>query len=137
VPREVEVMPFLACLGLSITARCPVACSHCIIEASPKRKEEMSAADAERWLRLAASYGNGRIQSVVVTGGEPFYNLSLLQEVLGSAQRNGLVPAVVTNAFWARDATEAVAVLEGLPQIRMLSISADAYHRRRSHFRTS
>jgi MoaA/NifB/PqqE/SkfB family radical SAM enzyme len=90
----------------------------------------MAAADVERWLQLAAGYRNGHIQSVVVTGGEPFYNLPLLQQVLGSAQRNGLVPAVVTNAFWARDEAEAVAVLEGLPQIRMLSISADAYHQK-------
>jgi MoaA/NifB/PqqE/SkfB family radical SAM enzyme len=52
--QQAEGMPFLESLGLSVTTRCPVACSHCIVEAGPRRTEEMSAEDVGEWLRQAA-----------------------------------------------------------------------------------
>ena len=128
--HEAGATPFLACLGLSITTRCPIACPHCIVEAGPRRKDEMSAGDAAEWLRQAAAYRGGRIRSVVITGGEPFYNLALLQNILQSAVTHGLVPAVVTNAFWATSLAAAVDLLTSMPEIRMLTISADAYHQK-------
>lgn len=128
--HEPGATPFLTCLGLSITTRCPVACSHCIVEAGPRRRDEMSAGDVAGWLRQAAAYRGGRIRSVVITGGEPFYNLALLTDILQSAVTHGLVPAVVTNAFWATSPAAAVNLLASVPQIRMLTVSADAYHQK-------
>jgi MoaA/NifB/PqqE/SkfB family radical SAM enzyme len=90
----------------------------------------MSAEDVEEWLRQAAGYRDGHIKSVIITGGEPFYNLDLLRQVLDSALDKGLVPAVVTNAFWAKDPGRATALLESLPQIKMLSVSSDVYHQK-------
>jgi MoaA/NifB/PqqE/SkfB family radical SAM enzyme len=129
-PRGPEAMSFLTSLGLSITTKCPVACLHCIIEAGPGRTEEMSAEDAEEWLRQAARYRNGHIKSVVITGGEPFYNVTLLRRLLSSAFRNKLVPAVVTNAFWAKELNQAIAMLQSLPQLKMLCVSTDIYHQK-------
>lgn len=123
-------MPFLSSIGLSITARCPVACAHCIIEAGPFRQDEMSPTDAEMWIRQAAAYRDGFIRSIVITGGEPFFNRNLLENVLRYAESNGLIPVVVTNAFWADTRSGAMETLRRLPQIRMLAISTDLYHRR-------
>ena len=90
----------------------------------------MTVEDAQDWMRQAAAYRNGYIRSVVLTGGEPFFNQALLGSLLDCASSCGLVPAVVTNAFWASSPGQAVKVLKKLPQIRMLSISSDAYHQK-------
>jgi hypothetical protein len=123
-------MPFLSSIGLSITTRCPVACAHCIVEAGPKRRDEMSLADAEVWIRQAATYRRGYIRSIVITGGEPFFSRGLLERILQCSESNGLVPAVVTNAYWAGTRSDARDALSRLPQIRMLAISTDIYHQR-------
>jgi organic radical activating enzyme len=123
-------IPFIASIGFSITTKCPLACAHCIIEAGPRRKEEMVLDDARRWLREAAAYRNGYIKSVVFTGGEPFQDLSRLKHLLEYAAESGLVAAVVTNCYWAETLPKAVEVLQNLPQIRMLGVSVDAYHQR-------
>jgi organic radical activating enzyme len=123
-------MPFLSSIGFSITARCPVACPHCIVEAGPRRTEEMALADACDWMEQAAAYRDGYIKSIIFTGGEPFFNRTQLEEFLACAVSCGLVPAVVTNAFWASSLREARATLRSLPQIRMLTVSTDLYHER-------
>ena len=128
--NETEGMPFASSIGFSITTRCPVACSHCIVEAGPHRREEMSIDDARNWIAQAAVYRNGYIKSAVFTGGEPFFNRALLAGLLDCAISHGLVPAVVTNAFWATSRDRARETLAGLPQIKLLSISTDVYHQR-------
>jgi len=121
-------VPFLSSLGLSLTARCPIVCPHCIVEAGPHRKEEMSIEHVRDWLGQAAAYRHGHIQSVVITGGEPFYNLPLLRAVLEFAAAVRLVSIVITNAFWATSPSVAVDTLRGLPEVRMLTVSTDVYH---------
>ncbi len=121
---------FLSSIGFSITNRCPIACRHCIIEAGPHRREEMDLSDATCWMQQAAAYRNGHIKSVVITGGEPFYNPTLLTALLRCSLACGLVPAVVTNAFWAPTLKAALQTLRELPRIAMLTISTDEYHQR-------
>ena len=128
MPDDDGGIPFLSSIGFSITARCPAACHHCIMEAGPHRKDEMSLADLRAWMEQAALYRQGYIKSVVITGGEPFYNLALLRSSLECAASLGLIPIVITNAYWATSLSTAIEILESLPAIRILTVSTDVHH---------
>jgi len=121
---------FQTAIGLSITARCPIQCAHCIIDAGPRRKEEMQAGKAVDWVRQSARYESGKIKTVIITGGEPFCAPALLKTILEASASLGLVSVVVTNAFWAHSPEIAEKTLGQYPWIDMLSISTDKYHRR-------
>jgi hypothetical protein len=130
-----ETLPFQSTIGLSITARCPIACDHCIVEAGRHRTEEMSPEIACATLEACARYKSGsdrddRIGAVIITGGEPFFAPALLRTILGCAVRLQLVPVVVTNAFWARTEQSALQTLRALPEIAMLTFSTDRFHQK-------
>ena len=129
IPAEQETEPvFCQNLGFLMTYRCQVACPHCIIGAGPHRTEEMSEADILAWIEQAARVGRGRIKCICLTGGEPFCDLERLRQVSLFILAHGRVPTVVTNAFWAVSPEVAIATLESLPALRVISISTDAHH---------
>lgn len=121
---------FLATVGLVTTYRCPLACAHCIVEASPRRRELVDPGEADRWLEALAAYGGGRVRAVALTGGEPFLDLEHLQCLGALAARRGLLVTAVTNAFWATTPEEAERVLLAVPEVRVLTFSTDVYHLR-------
>ena len=125
---QLPEMPFLRNIGLVMTYKCQVACPHCIIEAGPHRKEQMLLDDAFDWVRQVASYREGFIKVLSLTGGEPFFDIGHLREISAFAQACGLFVSVVTNAFWASTKAGAVKLLTELVAIKMLSISTDVYH---------
>jgi MoaA/NifB/PqqE/SkfB family radical SAM enzyme len=125
---DLSEMPFLRNIGLIVTYKCQVACPHCIIEAGPHRKEEMALNDALNWIQQAAYYRNGYIKVLSLTGGEPFYNADNLKQLVIHGEKYGLIVSVVTNAFWATTAKEALRILREFSAIKMLAISTDEYH---------
>ncbi len=125
---ELLEMPFLRNIGFIMTYRCQIACPHCIIEAGPHRKEEMLLADSFNWIQQIASYRDGYIKVLSLTGGEPFYNIDNLKKIAAFGETCGLLVSAVTNAFWATSQEEAVRVLRELCAIKMLAISTDVYH---------
>jgi organic radical activating enzyme len=127
-------MPFLTGVGLVVTYRCQVECSHCILNAGPRRTEEMSLSDAFDWIEQIASYRNGQIGVLSLTGGEPFYDIEKLKEISTFARSHGLLVSAVTNAFWASTPERAMSLLKELPAIRILDISADVYHQQHIPF---
>lgn len=128
--ERLSEMPFLRNIGLFMTYRCQVACPHCIIEAGPERTEEMLIEDMFDWIRQIASYRDGHVKVLSLTGGEPFFNVPVLKSVSDYAASYGLFVSVVTNAYWASTEKEAIRLLENLPAIQMISISADKYHQK-------
>ena len=122
--------PFLRNIGLLLTYKCTVACPHCIVEAGPHRKEEMSFEEAINWIDQAGAYRNGHILGLALTGGEPFYDLPKLRQISEYAQRKGFIVTVVTNGYWAATKDDALRVLEDLPAIKMISLSTDVYHQK-------
>ncbi len=82
------------------------------------------------WIQQIKQYDSGKIGTVIITGGEPFYCPSLLKTVLKTVKSQGLISVVVTNAFWAGSVKAAVETLAQYPEIDMLTISTDSYHRR-------
>ncbi len=127
-------MPYLRNIGLIVTYKCQVACPHCIIEAGPDRKEETRLDDAFNWINQIANYRNGFIKVLSLTGGEPFYDIKKLAALSSFGEEKGLIVSAVTNAFWASTPQKAVDVLESLPSIKMLAISADVYHQKNIPF---
>ena len=127
-PEELGEVPFLTNLGFVITYRCQVACPHCVLEAGPHRTEEIEDGDFFRWAGQAAAYRDGQISTVCFTGGEPFYDVGKLRRMSRFAASLGMVSTVVTNGFWAESRETAREVLEGLPDIRAISVSTDRHH---------
>jgi MoaA/NifB/PqqE/SkfB family radical SAM enzyme len=123
-------IPFLKNIGLMLTYKCTIACPHCIVEAGPHRKEEMSMADSFAWLRQASEYREGYISGLALTGGEPFFSPKNLKIVSNYGKELGFTVSVVTSAFWATSKKDALEMLAGFPAIRMLCISTDEYHQR-------
>ncbi len=123
-------LPYMSNIGLVMTYRCQVACPHCVIEAGPHRKEEVSLNNAFHWIRQIADYRKGHVKILALTGGEPFYDIENLKKISAYAQSCGLLVSVVTNAFWASSEEEAVRVLQEIPGIKMISFSADVYHQK-------
>ena len=123
-------MPYLRNIGIVVTYKCQVACPHCIIEAGPHRKEEIQLNDAFNWIKQIANYRKGYIKVLSLTGGEPFYDIKKLSALSSFGESNGLIVSAVTNAFWAVSPKKAVETLKNLPAIKMMAISADAYHQK-------
>ncbi len=128
LPVESKELPYLRNIGLLMTYRCQIACSHCIIEAGPHRKEEILLADASDWIKQVAEYRGGHIRFLSLTGGEPFYNIKNLKEISALGDSCGLIISAVTNAFWASTPQKANKVLKGLSAIKLLAISTDVHH---------
>lgn len=105
-------------------------CPHCIIEASPDRKEELLINDAFDWIQQLANYRNGYITALSLTGGEPFYDIGKLKRIANFAEDCGLVITAVTNAFWATTREKASKILREVPEIKMIAISTDVYHQK-------
>lgn len=127
---EREEVPFLSDIGLVTTYHCQSSCSHCIVEAGPKRKEYVPLADARSWLEQISHYHNGQIDAIALTGGEPFSDLEHLAAISDTAGSLGLLVTVVTNAYWATSEKVALRILENLPALRLLTFSTDMYHQR-------
>ena len=127
---EPSEVPFLSNIGFMLTYKCTIACSHCIVKAGPKRKEEVCLDDALNWIEQAGSYRGGPIKALALTGGEPFYNLENLARIAGYARQRGFIVSAVTNTFWAMTREAALDTLRNLPAIQMLSFSTDVYHQK-------
>ena len=123
-------IPFLKNIALMQTFKCTIACQHCIMEAGPHRKEEMSYEDSIEWLNQARRYRGGHIQGLALTGGEPFYNLDQLRKVSNHGSEAGFTISAVTNAYWATSKEKAVSVLKSLSSVRLLCISTDQFHQK-------
>lgn len=123
-----EEIPFLSNVGLMLTYKCTIACPHCIVKAGPNRKEEMTLESAFNWLNQLQAFGDEQVNSISLTGGEPFYNLTHLVEIANYANKQRLIVSVVTNAYWASTKEEALRILEQCSSIQMISVSADISH---------
>lgn len=126
--KKTEVQ-YLENIGFFLTFKCQVACSHCLVKAGPHRTEFMKESDLFDWISQAAAYG-GRVKSINLTGGEPFFDLPLLRKICRFSMSKGLFPTSVTNAWWAKTYNKAIDVLESVPELLFLQISADEHHQK-------
>jgi organic radical activating enzyme len=123
-------IPFLSNFGIFLTYKCQVQCPHCIVQASPLRKEQLKKEDAFNWIQQLASYQQGWIKILALTGGEPFFDIGQLFEISEFARKYGFIVTVVTNAFWADSVENGVKILTELKPISNIAFSTDVYHQK-------
>jgi organic radical activating enzyme len=131
--QDCGFLSFQSAIGISITARCPIACDHCIVKADRNRTDEMTPAMVAGILDGCAGVDRSPdegLGAVIFTGGEPFFSRALLKSALQLAASRGLLPVVVTNAYWATTEEAANDILRELPEIGMLTFSTDRFHQK-------
>ena len=86
-------------LQINLGKRCNLACTHCHVEASPKRTEELSAEICEQLVQLIHQFPE--IQIVDLTGGAPEMNYGFKQivEAARSKKKQVLVRSNLTIYF--------------------------------------
>ena len=86
-------------LQINLGKRCNLACSHCHVEASPKRTEELSPEVCEQLIKLIYSFP--QIQIVDLTGGAPEmnYGFKALVEAARNAGKQVIVRSNLTIYF--------------------------------------
>ena len=115
-------------IDLLLTYRCTGACAICTYHCSPGATECMDAGMALAALEAVAGHP---LQWVLLFGGEPFLEYSLLLEVARGARRITAAPLTVfTNAYWAVSPARAGERLQPLADaaLQRLYLSLDAYH---------
>jgi len=128
MPIEEFETHFLEYVGLITTLNCPIECAHCILEAGPHRSEVISQENAFSWISQIAEYHNGAVKGIILTGGEPFWDLVHLHNIIKFSNEKGLNCSVVTNAFWAKTDVDAKKILLSLLPLDFIGISTDIYH---------
>jgi MoaA/NifB/PqqE/SkfB family radical SAM enzyme len=114
-------------LGLFLTYRCPSLCRICCVNAGPSRKEIMKVEDALLYVRQAASVG---VNTISLTGGEPFLCYENMLKVCHYASQLGLEVNVLTNCSWATNESTTMRKLEKLKRsgLSKITINADNFH---------
>ena len=114
-------------LHLLLTYQCTLECSHCFVWGSPWQRGVMSLEDIRMILDQAEDLG--MVRSIYFEGGEPFLYYAILLKAVQEAASRGFQVGIVTNAYWANhagDALEALKPFAGL--VQDLSVSSDLYH---------
>jgi MoaA/NifB/PqqE/SkfB family radical SAM enzyme len=114
-------------VGLILTYRCNAECRHCFFECSPRRTEVMTRKTAQTAINDASSLG---AEWVSFSGGEPFLEHDLLNDLITFSSGKGLRTEVVTNGFWGKTEEEGRGALKPLIEagLDVLNLSVDDFH---------
>jgi MoaA/NifB/PqqE/SkfB family radical SAM enzyme len=119
--------PPLFRIGLFLTERCNIKCSHCWFSCGPDKTAKVSKTQAEDYIKQALGLG---AQWISFTGGEPFLEFELLVDLVSFSYKLGLKTEVVTNCFWANSKSAAQDKLLSLKVagLDVLNLSMDDFH---------
>ena len=95
-------------VGLLLTFRCNAECRHCFFESGPHREEVMNPDLGIQAIDEAAKLG---AEWISFTGGEPFLEQDLLENLIEYANELNLNTEVVSNGFWAETPEKAESAL--------------------------
>jgi organic radical activating enzyme len=113
-------------LGISITNRCTLNCSHCIRNSTPYSSHMPDG--------ILSSIVNdipklkSLVNQIAITGGEPFLFKKGISKITEVAFNSGLKTSVVTSALWATSFATALKTIYTLPYVEKYSISTDIHH---------
>ena len=117
----------LNAIHLLLTYRCTYECDHCFVWGSPWQTGTMTVRTIRKILNQARELGT--VRRIDFEGGEPFLFYPVLLEGVALAKRKGFDVGLVSNAYWATDAGDALRWLQPFrKEIACLSISGDLYH---------
>jgi hypothetical protein len=111
-----------------LTYTCTSECDHCFLFGSPRAPGTFTRAQVEQVLDQASQLGT--VDMVYFEGGEPFLFYPLMLEGIRLARERGFKAGIVTNAYFATTAEDAVLWLRPLRDLGIadLSLSDDAFH---------
>ena len=110
-----------------LTYQCTYECDHCFVWSSPRAEGVFTLA---RILQIIAQgQALGDLRSVYFEGGEPFLFYPVLLRAAQTAADRGLSVGIVSNAYWATSAADALEWLRPFAGILQdLTLSDDLYH---------
>jgi MoaA/NifB/PqqE/SkfB family radical SAM enzyme len=109
-----------------LTYRCTQECDHCFVFGSPKADATFTSDRLTAVLDQCAAIRS--VDWVFFEGGEPFLYYPVLWRGVLHASRAGFRVGLVTNAYWATSAEDALRWLEGLGSVQLLHVSSDDLH---------
>lgn len=117
----------VSALHLMLTYQCIFACDHCFVWGHPAQRGTMTLAVIREILDQAQ--GVESVDTIYFEGGEPFLYYGVLLQGIEMVVARGLKAGIVSNAYWATEAEDALAWLRPLAgKISDLTLSTDAYH---------
>ncbi len=99
-------------VALHLTYQCPLKCAHCCVDAGPSRREALDEKAVIRLVKEASQIGT--VDTIGLTGGDPFLMPKLINAALGETARLGLRCTIITSAFWAKTFKQAEHRLDSL-----------------------
>lgn len=118
----------ISCVTVLLTYACPAACSHCVFESNPSRRETVNPETARRFVEAAARQDPR--PTLAFSGGEAFLQLDLMRELTSLASSHGMPSEVISSSGWATNDQRAHRVLSDLYArgMRTYATSIDDYH---------
>ncbi|MGE5502444.1 MAG: radical SAM protein [Ignavibacteriales bacterium] len=115
-------------LNVLLTNWCNAECSHCCMNAGPRRSDSLAEEDVRKI--VGELHRHNRLKVVVFAGGEPTARRNTLRHALRFCSSLGIRTRMVTNAYWARNERSAKKLLQDLRAdgLNELNISCDDYH---------
>lgn len=115
-----------AVVAFVLTTKCPVGCRHCITDT--KSCPEPPLDSYRRWIQSFSE--SGVIQTVGLTGGEPFAIYDTLLDVVSVINENSMRSNVLTSAYWARSKEDTEKLLAPLVHagLNAFAVSVDEFH---------
>jgi pyruvate-formate lyase-activating enzyme len=118
--------PYGRNVAVSVTNACPLRCGHCITNSSPTT--DRAIPNFESVLSNFLDRNDLDVDSVTMTGGEPFYDLDRLTTLVQIAADKGFTVGAISSAFWAKSPERARMVLDQIPGLKALTLSTDVHH---------
>jgi hypothetical protein len=118
----------LSALHVLLTYQCNYQCDHCFVWGSPRQTGVFSLARLEEVYRQALELGT--LHTICFEGGEVFLYHPILVQAVARARARGFRTGIVSNAYWATNADDAVEWLRPLVEagLEWISLSSDLFH---------
>jgi organic radical activating enzyme len=116
----------LAGLHILLTYKCTHECDHCFVWGGSRQTGVLTLDNVVRILKQAK---DAAVESIYFEGGEPFLFYPVLVQAVRRAADMGFEVGIVSNAYWAVSAADAVQWLQPfVGRIADLSVSSDLFH---------
>jgi 4Fe-4S single cluster domain len=118
-------------IGLSMTAACPMTCSHCAAATVPARdhgKVSLTSAQIAAFCEEMPQLAARGIQRISLTGGEPILALGAVSDLSSAAQMAGINTTIVTGIYWGTTDASRLKIIKALPNVECWNISWDRFH---------
>jgi pyruvate-formate lyase-activating enzyme len=116
-------------LSISVTKRCPLRCTHCIVSSLPSNDLSLDLPNSVvKKINDSFSFLSPKLKQISFTGGEPFLRTDIIDSISSAARKFDIACGAVTSASWASSEKKAIKVLSELRYLSHITISSDIYH---------